>query len=194
MSSTPFNEKACLDLLREEGCSEKVIKHMCMVNAVAMLIAKNCHADLDLVNAGSWLHDIGRSRTHGVKHVSEGVAIARARELPEPIVRIIARHVAAGFTDEEASSIGLPPEGYMPETLEEKIVCHADNLVGDDDILTLAEAAEELEVRGYGVTAERMRALHQELSAACGIDVDELIEGFDLRTKAAKKCVSCVSH
>ena len=194
MSSTLPNEKACLEILREEGCSDKVIRHVCIVNSVAMFIAKACHADLELVNAGSWLHDVGRSRTHGVRHVSEGVAIARARNLPEPLVRIISSHVAAGFTKEEASAVGLPPGEYMPETLEEKIVCHADNLVGDDTILSLEEALEDLEIRGYTVTADRMKKMHKELSQLCGGDIDNMIEGFDLRVKAAKRCSVYISR
>lgn len=163
---------------------------MCIVNSVAMTIAKACGADLELVNAGSWLHDVGRSRTHGVKHVSEGVEIARSRGLPDQLVRVISTHVAAGFTNDEASSIGLPPGDYMPSTLEEKIVCHSDNLVGDDVIMTLEEAAEELEVRGYLTTASRMKVMHGELSTICGIDIDTLLEDSEVRKKALKKCAA----
>jgi uncharacterized protein (TIGR00295 family) len=194
MSSTLPNEKICLEILREEGCSEKVIRHVCLVNSVAMFIAKACKADLELVNAGSWLHDIGRSRTHGVRHVSEGVAIARARNLPEPLVQIISRHVAAGFTAEEAKTVGLPPGEYMPVTLEEKIVCHSDNLVSDDSIMSLEEALEDLESRGYMVTAQRMKKMHIELSQLCGGDIDQLIDGFDLRAKATKRCAVYISR
>jgi uncharacterized protein (TIGR00295 family) len=165
-----------------------------MVNTVALFIARYCNADIDLVNAGSWLHDVGRSRTHGVKHVSEGVAIARARNLPESLVNVISRHIAAGFLAEEAAALGLPNGQYMPETLEEKIVCHADNLVGDDQIMTSEEALEELSVRGYHVTAQRMKAMHEELSKLCGGDLDLMIEDADLRNKASKRCAVYISR
>lgn len=194
MSSTLPNEKACLDILKDEGCSDKVIRHCCIVNSVAMFIAKHCQADLGLVNAGSWLHDVGRSRTHGVKHVSEGVAIARARDLPEPLVNIISRHIAAGFTRDEAMALGLPEGEYMPRTLEERIVCHADNLVGDDRIMSSTEALENLLARGYGVTAQRMSAMHAELSLVCGEDLDHLIEDADLKIKAVKRCAAYISR
>jgi uncharacterized protein (TIGR00295 family) len=194
MSSTLPNEKVCLEILREEGCSEKVIRHMCIVNFVAMLIGKACNADLDLVNAGSWLHDVGRSRTHGAKHVSEGASIAKARGLPDPLVRIISTHIAAGFTPSEAKALGLPPGDYMPRSLEEMIVCHSDNLVGDDKIMTLAEAVEDLEVRGYTVTAERMKVMHQKISDLCGEDIDRMIEDDGLRAKAVKRCAACTSR
>jgi uncharacterized protein (TIGR00295 family) len=194
MSSRLPDEKACLEMLRAEGCSDKVVRHCCTVNQVAMAIARCCGADQELVNAGSWLHDIGRSSTHGIGHVSEGVTIARARGLSEEVLRIISRHVAAGLTNEEAMDLGLPPGEYMPMSLEEKIVCHSDNLVGDSEIMTLQEALEELEARGYLVTAGRMAAMHRELSEKCGKDLDILLEELDVRKKAIKKCASYVSR
>jgi uncharacterized protein (TIGR00295 family) len=194
MSSTLPNEKICLEILTQEGCSDKVVRHVCVVNVVAMTIAKACNADLELVNAGSLLHDVGRSRTHGVKHVSEGVAIAASRKLPDELVRIISTHVAAGFTNEEAAAIGLPPGDYMPKTLEEKIVCHSDNLVGDNNIMTLEEAIEDLEVRGYQTTASRMKVMHEELSEKCGINIDVLLEDTGARARALKRCAAYISH
>jgi len=194
MSSILPNDKACLEILKEEGCSDKVIRHCCIVNTVAMFIARSCNADLDLVNAGAWLHDVGRSRTHGVKHVSEGVAIARARNMPEPLVKIISRHIAAGFNPDEATALGLPNGEYMPESLEEKIVCHADNLVGDDQIMTSEDALDDLSVRGYHVTAQRMKAMHDELSKLCGGDLDLLIMDADLKNKASKRCAVYISR
>ena len=44
-----------------------------------------------------WSSDIGRSKTHGVLHVLEGVKIARKLRLPEGIVNIIERHIGAGL-------------------------------------------------------------------------------------------------
>jgi len=194
MSSTLPNEKICLEILKQEGCSDRVIRHVCVVNSVAMTIARSCGANLELVNAGSWLHDVGRSRTHGVRHVSEGVAIARARKLPEELVQIISTHIGAGFTKEEAAAMGLPEGNYMPSTLEEKIVCHADNLVGDDNIMTSQEAFEDLDVRGYHNTAARMKAMHNELSAKCGIDIDILLNDTGVKEKALKRCAAYTSR
>ncbi|HEY3420241.1 MAG TPA: HDIG domain-containing protein [Methanomassiliicoccales archaeon] len=187
MSTLP-SERQCFEILKEEGCSPKVIRHVCTVNIVAMIIASRIRADRDLVNAGSLLHDVGRSRTHGAKHVSEGVAIARSRDLPEPLVRVISRHIAAGLTKQEAKALGLPDGEYMPETIEEKIVCHADNLVSDDKVTTLQEALDDLNSKGYSNTAMRMKAMHEELSALCGEDIDIMLADAKIAEKVTKKC------
>lgn len=170
------NERECLEILLEEGCKRNVIVHVRTVHAVAMEMAVLSSADLALVEAGSLLHDVGRCRRHDVRHVSEGARIARERGLPSALVRVIERHVAAGLTEAEASDAGLPPGVYMPETLEEKIVCHADNLVkGADGMQTLDQAVAEMLNRGYPTTAQRMRMMHAELSQACGQDIDDIV-------------------
>jgi len=178
----------CFEILKEEGCSPKVVRHVCTVNVVALIIASRIRADKDLVNAGSLLHDVGRSRTHGAKHVSEGVAIARSRNLPEPLVRVISRHIAAGLTTEEAKTLGLPDGEYMPETVEEKIVCHADNLVSNDRVTTLQEALDDLNSKGYTNTAIRMKEMHEELSALCGEDIDIMLADARIADRVTRKC------
>jgi uncharacterized protein (TIGR00295 family) len=186
--STLPSERQCFEILKEEGCSPKVIRHVCTVNVVSMMIASRIGADKDLVNAGSLLHDVGRSRTHGARHVSEGVAIARSRGLPEPLVRVISRHIAAGLSKEEAKALGLPEGEYMPETVEEKIVCHSDNLVSDDRVTTLQEALDDLNSKGYTNTAVRMKAMHVELSALCGQDIDVMLADAKITDRVTKKC------
>jgi uncharacterized protein (TIGR00295 family) len=178
MSSTPRMpiERECLDILLAEGCKRNVIEHVCTVHSIAMEMARLSSADVELVSAGALLHDLGRCRRHDIRHVSEGARIARDRGLPDALVRVIERHVAAGLTEDERKEFGLPPGVYMPETLEEKIVCHADNLVkGPSGIQTLEKAAEEMVHRGYPTTADRMRIMHAELSLACGDDIDEIV-------------------
>lgn len=178
-TGTVPTERECLRMLREEGCKPSIIEHVCTVKLIAEEMAKRSGADLKLVRAGALLHDIGRSRIQSVRHVAESARIARERGLSEELVRVIERHGAAGLTHEEVASLGLPPGDYMPETLEEKIVCHADNLVkGPISIQTLDEALEGVLHKGYPVTGERMRAMHQELSRACGQDVDVLVRSI----------------
>ena len=58
-----------LELLRKENTPENVIKHSQAVCKKAMEIASNFdNADKDLIKKGALLHDIGRSKTHGITH------------------------------------------------------------------------------------------------------------------------------
>lgn len=178
MSTIP-SEEECIRLLKEAGAADRVIKHVCTVTAVASAIADRCPADRELVRAGALLHDIGRSKGHGDKHSAVGAEMARELGLPEAIVSIVRKHMGAGFTGEEAEEMGLPPGDYMPSTLEEKIVCHADNMVADDRIMSIRESIGEARRKGYRNTADRMAAMHSELSSACGEDVDLIVSRVD---------------
>jgi len=187
LSSYPSTDD-CYRIMREEGLSPAVIRHCCVVNLVALAIARRCGADLGLVNAASLLHDIGRSATHGVNHVAEGVRIARERGLPAELVNCIGRHIASGFTSEEAEALGLPKGDYMPVSLEDKVVNFADNLVSDRSIKTVAQAAERMRAKGFELTATRMMAIGEEIAALCGEDIDLLLEEAGVREAAAAGC------
>jgi len=117
-------------LLEREHTPKNVIDHCKAVYEKAMKIAANFdNVDEDLIRKGALLHDIGRSKTHGITHAIEGVKIAEKYGYDEDVLNIIERHIGAGITEEEAEKLGLPKKSYVPQTLEEKIVAHADNLV-----------------------------------------------------------------
>ncbi len=187
MSSYPSTDE-CYRMMREERLSTAVIRHCCVVNLVAMEIARRCGADLELVNAASLLHDIGRSSTHGVSHVAESVRIARERGLPEKLVNCIGRHIASGFTSDEARALGLPEGDYMPVTLEDKVVNFSDNLVSDRSIKTVVQAAERMRSKGFELTATRMLAIGGEIAKLCGEDIDAMLEKAKLREAASIRC------
>ncbi|UCF08323.1 MAG: TIGR00295 family protein [Thermoplasmata archaeon] len=162
----------CLKTLRTSGCSENVITHCLAVEGLAVKIAKLAHADLELVSAGALLHDIGRAKTHGVGHAVEGGRIARELGFDERLVLIIERHIGAGITKNEAERIGLPAGEYIPQTLEEKIVAHSDNLIDEDRKVPVSKVISRFEKEGYGEAAQKIRDLHSELSGVCGVDLD----------------------
>ena len=117
-------------MLEKEHTPENVRDHCKAVYKKAMKIAANFNdVDEDLIRKGALLHDIGRSRTHGITHAVEGVKIAERYGYDEDVLNIIERHIGAGITESEAEKLGLPKKSYVPQTLEEKIVAHADNLV-----------------------------------------------------------------
>ncbi|DAC73295.1 MAG TPA: TIGR00295 family protein [Thermoplasmata archaeon] len=164
----------CLRLLREVGCSNEVINHCEAVRKVAVRIARKAHADVQLVEAGALLHDIGRSKTQGIMHGVEGAKIATSLGLPDSIVRIIERHLGAGIPKEEAIALGLPPKDYLPMTLEEKIVAHADNLIENDHEHQIEKEVEKALQKGQTKHAKRLMELHRELSQRCGMDLNDI--------------------
>ncbi len=170
----PPTRDECLSLLRREGCPERVIAHCEVVAALAVKIAKRCGADVELVEAGAILHDIGRCRTHSIRHAVEGAQVASEMGLPPEVVSIIERHIGAGLTKSDARQLGLPEKDYVPETLEEKVVAQADNLISDHGRVNLAEAIADVARRVSPEAAGRIRALHEELSRACGMDLDDI--------------------
>ena len=88
MSSIPTAEE-CLVLLKKCGCSEEVIKHCLAVRNIAVKIAKKANADVELVEAGALLHDIGRSITHDTPHIIKGGKIAKKLDLPEEVIVLL---------------------------------------------------------------------------------------------------------
>jgi uncharacterized protein (TIGR00295 family) len=173
MNTIP-NPGQCLQLLRDAGCSEEVISHCKAVRKVAVRIAKKAHANIELVEAGALLHDIGRSKTQGIMHGVEGAKIARNLGLPESLINIIERHLGAGIPKDEAIELGLPPKDYVPVTLEEKIVAHADNLIENDHEHRIEKEVEKALQKGHMKHAERLMQLHKELSKRCGMDLNNI--------------------
>lgn len=164
----------CITLLKENGCSKEVINHCRSVRDIAVKIAEKTNANKNLVEAGALLHDIGRSKTHGIRHAVEGVKIAKKLDLPDEIIKIIERHIGAGLSKDEAKKLGLPAKDYIPETLEEKIVCHADNLVEDGKKQPIENEVETALEEGLNEYALKLVKLHKELSKVCGVDLNKI--------------------
>jgi len=164
----------CIRILRENGCDDEVVGHCEAVSALAVKIAKKCRANVNLVEIGGLLHDLGRCRSHTISHAVEGAKLATALKLPEDIVKIIERHIGAGITSKGAERLGLPKKDYTPKTLEEKIVAHADNLMSGTARTTIEEAVADLARKGEHEVALKVLRLHEELSKACGTNIDNI--------------------
>jgi uncharacterized protein len=119
-------------LLVRAGCGESVIAHARVVTDLSLRFSENPVVDRGLVRAGAMLHDIGRGTTHGIDHAQCGAALARSLGLDPSIVSIIERHIGAGMNADECSLERLAPRDCVPQTIEEKIVANADNLVQGD--------------------------------------------------------------
>src|SRR5512133_4133855 len=123
-------QEKCEELLRDAGCSRKVINHCRAVRDCACGYAsRNPDIDPLLVEQGAMLHDIGRSRIHDIRHAQCGADLVREMGMGEDLARIVECHTGAGLTADECTLLGLSPRDCMPRTMEEKIVTHADNLI-----------------------------------------------------------------
>ena len=170
-------DKECIDLLWDAGCKKRVVVHCATVRAVAEVIAEGIpQANMDLVIAGALLHDIGRSKDHSIMHAYLGSKIAEDYKLPREIVEIIRKHTGAGLDDEEVEAMGLPPGDYIPSTIEEKIVAHADNMVSDNRVVSYRHSVDKLRFKGAERGALRVEMLHKELSNLFGRDLDTIID------------------
>ena len=146
-SAIPTRDE-CILLLENAGCSKDVIEHCKTVAALALNIAKDhSGVDIELVECGALLHDIGRGQTHGIEHAVIGAEIARKLNLDERLVLIIERHIGAGITQDGAKALGLEEKSYIPESMEEKIVAHADNMIVGTNMVSLDTRIEMMNER-----------------------------------------------
>ena len=162
-----------LRILRQSGCPKNVIKHCEVVAELATEIGEECqkkglNVDLELVEIGALLHDIGRSKTHSVHHAVIGAKIARSVGLPEEVQAIIKRHVGGGITAKEATKLGWPKDVYVPQTLEEKIVSYADKLIEGSRRVPIERTMENFAQELPPSAVERVRRLHEEMVALIG--------------------------
>jgi uncharacterized protein len=168
----PTREQA-LAFLRQTGCRPNVIRHMEAVCQFAVEMAEDCRRrgykiNVQLVEIGALLHDIGRARTHSVHHAMAGAEIAKKIGLPEQVIRIIKRHVGGGITQKEARKLGWPKDIYTPETLEEKIVSYADKLIERARRVPINRTIEELSQELPPSAIERIWTLHEEMLTLIG--------------------------
>jgi uncharacterized protein len=117
-----------VEILKRLNCPNHLINHSKAVCKKALKLSSNFDVDIELVKTGALLHDIGRSKTNGIDHAVVGAEILKNMGFPDSVANIALRHIGAGIPKEEAIQLGLPPKDYIPITLEEKIVAHADNL------------------------------------------------------------------
>lgn len=158
-----------LRALRQAGCSGNVVQHCLAVERTALEIGRRIHAnghkiDLKLISLGALLHDIGRARTHGIKHGVEGAKILRKLGLGK-FAKFAERHLGAGIPTNEARELGLPARDFVPLTIEEKVVTYADTLVMRHRKTSYKRVLEwfKSELGSEHPAVERFKLLHAEI-------------------------------
>lgn len=170
-------------LLRELGVPEEVVVHSVKVEGqVRRLLSgfdrNGIEVDGGLALLGALVHDLGRSRSHSIDHGMLGARILRTDPKldgffvepdREALARICERHIGAGIPAADAAEAGLPAMDFIPVTLEEKIVTHADNLVVNG-VLDLAGSQEHYRRRfgGDSPIYRRIMELGLEVESLAG--------------------------
>ena len=158
--------------LKDFKCPNHIIEHSKAVSIKAQDMASNfmdktgSSIDMEQIETGALLHDIGRTKTHTIKHAIEGAKILKSLNFPENIIKITTKHIGAGIPPNEANILGLPPGDYMPYTLEEKIVAHADNLINgtvEVDLDFVIEKWKKMFGKDHSAII-RLKKLHKELN------------------------------
>jgi uncharacterized protein len=158
-----------------------LLKHSMQVREKALEIVDNVPgADRDIVSAGAMLHDIGIIFCNApdigcygdedyLLHGILGAEHIRLLGFPdcEIIAGICERHTGSGISASEIrlNSLPLPERDFLPESLEEKIVCLADKFFsksGDMREKPLSEIRRGMSKFG-AATLERFDALYSEL-------------------------------
>ncbi len=166
---------------------ENVRRHCMKVAEIALRIAerikRNGHnIDLEAVKKGALLHDLGRAVTHEpFRHFIISGELLRKEGFDEKIVRIAERHFSAGVTEEEAKKLGLEVvKSFMPETIEEKVVCYADKVTRGDKEISFEEFLKRLDdlEKEHPETAwftkrtrERIIKIKEELERLAGVEL-----------------------
>jgi len=172
------SEGEAVALHRKYGSNERVVKHCQTVATVAKILAdefvrKGHNVDTRAVVAAAMLHDIGRSRVQTVMHGAEGASIVAGEGVDAKVVEIIRRHVGAGISTDEAEAIGLPGFDYIPRSLEERIVCFADKMVGSDRVQPFEDEVRRFRAKNHDV--KRLLALKKGLQEELGEDPEALV-------------------
>ena len=161
-----------ITILKDFNCPFYIIEHSMAVSNKAQDMASNfmdktgSSIDMEQIETGALLHDIGRTKTHTIKHAIEGAEILKSLNFPENIIKITIKHIGAGIPPNESKILGLPPGDYMPHTLEEKIVAHADNLVNgtvEVDLEFVIEKWKKMFGKDHPAIT-RLKKLHNELN------------------------------
>lgn len=153
-----------------------LLRHSEDVAKLALRIAARhpeLNIDADFVREAAMLHDIGIFLTdapgihcHGTKpyicHGILGAELLRSEGLPLH-ARVAERHTGAGISraDVVAQQLPLLEADYLPETIEEKLICYADKFFSKshpEKVKTLDGARRSLQKFG-GETQQRFEQL-----------------------------------
>lgn len=140
------------------------VAHSHAVATRSLALAQGCGADVAFVWEAAWLHDIGIKYTHApgiacygeehyLRHGVIGREICDRAGLPKHGL-VCERHVGTGLTASEIAeqNLPLPQRDMLCQTLEERLICYADQFFSKSltQPLTLGEVEKRVKRHGDG--------------------------------------------
>ena len=157
------------------------VDHSHAVAGLACRISEEVGARTNFVLEAAWLHDVGIKYTRApgigcqgeepyLKHGIIGRELCEREGLPEHGL-VCERHVGTGLTAKEIreQKLPLPCRDMLCQTLEERIVCYADQFFSKStpDPLTVEEVRRRVGRHGQD-SLLRFEKLHHEFGLAAG--------------------------
>lgn len=154
---------------------ELLWEHSAAVATLSLEIGRTHQARLDFLEEAAWLHDIGIRYTHApgilcqgdppyLCHGILGREICEKAGLPEHGM-VCETHVGTGLTADEVKATGypMPHRDMLPKTLEERIICYADQFFSKSTPNRLPVDDVRRRVARHGeASLARFEALHLE--------------------------------
>ncbi|MFX1466664.1 MAG: HDIG domain-containing metalloprotein [Promethearchaeota archaeon] len=136
-------EEEALELLTKYGVDENIIEHSKAVYKKAIEITEKIiktgltTVNIGLIRASALLHDIGRYNENSIRHGVVGGELLRKLGYSSQLARTVERHVLCGISERFAKKFEFPRRKFIPETIEELIICYADKLVAGRRVVNL---------------------------------------------------------
>lgn len=159
--------------------------HSAAVATLAVELARRHGARVEFVEEAAWLHDIGIRYAHAPGILCQGDApylchgiigreICEQAGLPEH-GRVCETHVGTGLTAAEVEATGypMPVRDMLPVTIEEQIICYADQFFSKSSPARIELEEVRRRVGRHGrAPLDRFERLHQRFGNPLS-DVDD---------------------
>jgi uncharacterized protein len=173
-----MNEKKAIVLLKKYSTDKErfniIYGHSKKVQEISLRIAKKVKKNypklnISFIKNASLLHDIGRFscpplEKNSIRHGIKGAEILRKEGL-QKYAKFAERHIGAGISKKDIieQKLDLPLKDYMPKSMEEKIISHADNVTKGDKESDFNDVYEAFKNKVNKKCADKVKKLKEEV-------------------------------
>lgn len=181
LKASPFVKEIIDKWIKDEELKRLLITHSRCVAEKALKVADDAglgdEADRQFIFDAAMLHDIGVVECDApgihcfgtrpyICHGLAGADILKREGIGEAYQRVCERHTGSGISKRQIEELRLPlpPKDYLPETIEEKLICYADKFYSKSSTPEKEKSLERVRasMERHGKEAlERFEALHR---------------------------------